>query len=51
MHEIQDSATVRDEEAHAVMLMPWHRTGGPFTVMAKELANCSADMTPVHTHS
>ena len=51
MQEIHERATTMDEEAHARMLMPWQSTGGPLAVMAKELASCRADKTPVHAHS
>ena len=51
MHDIQESATVSDEEAHAVMLTPWHRTGGPLMVIEMVLASCRADMKQVQAHS
>ncbi len=51
MQEIHERATTIDEDAHARMLMPWQRTGGPLAVMAKVLASCRADKTPVHAHS
>ena len=51
MHEIQESATTSDDDAHAVTLIPWQRAAGPFTVMLKQLATWSTDIVPVHTHS
>lgn len=49
--DTHESATVSEDDAQARMLTPEQRVGGPLTVMSMELASCSTDMDPVHTHS
>lgn len=49
--DTHESATVSEDDAHARILTPEQRVGGPLTVMSIELASCSTDIDPVHTHS